>query len=79
MKVTLESTTKIVDINNGVKARLWEGRTDSGIEVHAFITRIAVDKDAAPEVHARFVEELEEQKPPSFALSDVYPARMFFP
>jgi hypothetical protein len=36
MKVTLESTTKIVDINNGVKARLWEGRTESGIEVHAF-------------------------------------------
>jgi len=42
MKVTLESTTKIVQLN-GVDARIWEGTTDSGIKVHAYVTRIAVD------------------------------------
>ena len=40
MKVTLESTTKIVELN-GVQARIWEGTTEGGIRVHAFITRIA--------------------------------------
>lgn len=76
MKVTLESTTKIVDINNGVKARLWEGRTESGIEVHAFVTRIAVDKD---DDFSQFDRELLEQRPPSARLADAYPARMFLP
>jgi hypothetical protein len=76
MKVTLESTSKIVDLNNGVKARLWEGHTESGIEVHAFITRIAVDKDADT---SQFDRELLEQKPPKVTLDGVYPARMLLP
>ena len=79
MKITLESTSKIVDDNNGVKARLWEGRTESGIEVHAFITRIAIDIDAPPEQVEQFERELIEQKAPRAALADAYPARMFFP
>lgn len=76
MKVTLESTSKIVDLNNGVQARLWEGHTESGIEVHAFITRIAVDKEADT---SQFERELLEQRPPSVKLNDVYPARMLLP
>jgi hypothetical protein len=44
MKVTIESTSKIVELN-GVPARVWEGTTDSGIKVHCFVTRIAIDKD----------------------------------
>lgn len=76
MKVLLESTSKIVDLNNGVQARLWEGTTDTGIEVHAFITRIAVDKDADT---TQFERELQEQKPPRAQLADAYPARMFLP
>jgi hypothetical protein len=79
MKITLESTTQIVDINNGVKARLWEGRTESGIEVHAFITRIAVSKSERPEAIEVFERELLEQKAPKTSLDGVYPARMFFP
>ena len=45
MKVTLESTSKITTlVVNGedVPARIWEGKTESGIPCHAFITRIAV-------------------------------------
>ena len=76
MKVTLESTSKIVDLNNGVQARLWEGQTESGIEVHAFITRISVHKDADV---SQFERELQTCKPPRADLAAVYPARMFLP
>jgi hypothetical protein len=41
MKITLESTAKIVEFN-GLPARIWEGKTEGGIACHAFITRIAV-------------------------------------
>ena len=43
MKITIESTDKIVYLN-GIPARIWEGETASGICVHCFITRIAVRK-----------------------------------
>ena len=44
MKITIESTSKIVElVVNGaaVHARVWQGSTDSGVPVQAFITRIA--------------------------------------
>jgi hypothetical protein len=41
MRVEIESTTKFVHLN-GVPARIWEGKTASGIPVHCYITRIAV-------------------------------------
>ena len=31
MKITIENTDKIVTLN-GVPARIWEGKTDSGIQ-----------------------------------------------
>lgn len=71
MKITLESTTKVVELN-GVPARLWEGETESGIQVHAFITRIAVHKD---DDASQFEKELKEQRPPSVAVA-AYPARL---
>lgn len=43
MKITLESTSKIVSLvidGASVPARVWQGETESGIPVHAFITRI---------------------------------------
>jgi hypothetical protein len=61
MKITIESTDKILRINN-VPARLWEGKTDSGVEVICFITRIAVKKEADNSV---FEKELKETKAPS--------------
>ena len=61
MKVNLESTTKIVSLN-GIDCRVWEGCTESGIPVHAYIPRIAVDKELPQE---QFVRELEEHRVPS--------------
>jgi hypothetical protein len=71
MKITLTSTTKVVELN-GVPARIWEGTTESGIAVHAFVTRLAVDKDENQE---EFQRELREHAAPSAAM-DVYPLRM---
>lgn len=44
MKITIESTTKIVSMRiDGaeVPARVWQGETESGIPVQCFVTRIA--------------------------------------
>ena len=53
-------------------ARIWEGRTESGIPVHCFVTRIMALKTENLE---QFERELTEQKPPS-ADVQVYPLRM---
>ena len=74
MKITIESTTKVVDLD-GIPARIWEGKTDSGIPVHCFITRIAVDKDDEV-ANEQFRRELAECKPPSAEVEKVYPLRM---
>ena len=77
MKVTLESTDKIVELKTAtgvVPARLWEGQTETGIPCHAFITRIAVHKDLDA---SQFERELQEQHAPvSAGLSGVYDARL---
>lgn len=73
MKITIESTSKIVELND-VPARIWEGETESGIKVHCFITRIACDKNE--ERADEFRTELQEQKPPSKGV-DSYPLTMF--
>lgn len=68
MKITLESTTKIVYLRDEgqaghpVPARIWEGTTESGIPVHAYITRIAVHEG---QDQSQFVRELEEHRTPS--------------
>ena len=72
MKITIESTTKIVQLN-GVPSRIWEGKTESGIKVHCFITRIACDENE-PNT-AEFETELKEQKPPSAEI-DTIPLRL---
>lgn len=65
VKVTLESTEKIVELQSEhgtVPARIWEGHTDSGIPVHAYITRIAAP---AAEDLAQFENELRNTRAPS--------------
>lgn len=62
MKLTIESTTKIVELN-GIPCRVWEGETESGIKVHCFISRVAIDKDE-PRAD-EFQKELTECKPPT--------------
>jgi hypothetical protein len=72
MKITVESTTQIVEIN-GVPCRLWEGHTERGIAIHCFITRVAVEDTLDT---SQFEQELAEQRPPAAKLSHAYPARM---
>lgn len=67
MKITIESTTKIVKLisaggDGTIPARVWEGQTDSGIPVHCYITRIAVAREQDT---SQFERELREQKAPS--------------
>jgi hypothetical protein len=75
MVVTLESTSKIVEIvvdGVPVRARIWQGQTAAGVPCHAYITRIAVAKDA----HAsEFDRELQEMAAPRAELAAL-PARL---
>ncbi len=76
MTVTLESTDKIVTLvtsGGEIPARIWEGTTDSGIAVHVFITRIAIDKDQDA---TQFQRELLETRHPSPAVDAAYPLRL---
>ena len=45
MVIVVHNTRKIVNVN-GVPARIWEGETESGIKVIAFITRLACPVEA---------------------------------
>jgi hypothetical protein len=71
MKVTIESTTKIVKAS-GIDCRVWEGKTEKGIEITCLIPRIAV-KDGQD--LASFERELQEQAAPS-ATIEAWPLRM---
>lgn len=45
-----------------VPARIWEGHTASGIPVHCYVTRIAVENGLD---HTEFERELQEHRVPS--------------
>lgn len=64
MKITVESTSRIVTLN-GVMARIWEGTTESGIAVTAFVTCVAVKADTPADALRQFEDELQECRPPS--------------
>jgi len=74
MKVTIHSTDKIVILkpdvlSEGVPARVWEGETESGIKVHCYITRIAIDKNETRT--DEFTSELLECQEPSVEISKI--------
>jgi hypothetical protein len=68
MTITVQNTTKIVELN-GVPARVWEGETSTGIKVHCYITRIAVEENE-PRVD-EFKKELQECAPPSVGVKSI--------
>lgn len=70
MLIHIESTTKIVELN-GLPARIWEGQTESGIKVHCYITRIAIDKDE-PSAE-EFEKELQTCRVPSAEIQAIPP------
>jgi ribosomal protein S12 methylthiotransferase accessory factor YcaO len=81
VKITLESTTRVVDVAaslsaEGVPGRVWEGKTESGVRVIAVVTLIAVPSDAGHDEIAAFYRELTEQRPPTSAAEQVFPLRM---
>jgi hypothetical protein len=57
---------------NGLPARVWEGKTESGIPCHAFITRICVDRE---QDSTEFDRELQEHRPASPEI-DAIPFRL---
>lgn len=73
MKITIENTSKIVDLIVGgraVPARIWQGETEDGIPVQAFITRIAPeipkshpDIDALTVVFERDLARVADPRP----------------
>jgi hypothetical protein len=80
MKVKLHSTKMMVDLMvNGVPvpARIWEGHTESGTPVHAFITRICptIEQPLPARIEAEFARELQEQAPPTPMVATI-PLRM---
>ncbi len=76
MTITLTSTDRIIDLETAsgkIPARIWEGTTASGIDIHAFITRVAVQKELDS---SQFDRELREQHAAlSPLLQQVYDAR----
>jgi hypothetical protein len=58
MKIELEATSRVENVN-GVPARIWRGKTASGIEITAWINCIQVRADADNE---QFERELREVK-----------------
>jgi hypothetical protein len=78
MKITIESTTKVIELRIGaatVPARVWEGTTESGIPVHCFITRLAPTIPIDDPRQAEFQQELAQQRAPTPDVA-AYPARM---
>ena len=71
MRIQIESTTKIVQLN-GVPARIWEGHTEAGVPIHCYITRVAVRTDQPCD---EFEQDLEDHAPPSAAVEAI-PARL---
>jgi hypothetical protein len=71
MKITIENTTRIITAN-GIPCRVWEGVSERGVKVQCLIPRIAAlaDQDLG-----QFEAELQEQRPPSDAMS-AFPARL---
>ena len=56
-------------LGDGVPARIWEGETESGIKIHCYITRVAIDANE-PRVE-EFRTELEECQAPSVEVSGI--------
>jgi hypothetical protein len=74
MEVTLEPTSKIVSlqvdvtgVTHSMPARIWEGVTDQGTPVHAYVTRICPSvREPLPEHIAKeFEASLKETRAPT--------------
>ncbi len=71
MKITIESTTRIVEAS-GIQCRLWEGTTERGVKVQVLIPRIAA---FAGEDLSQFDDDLQQHRAPQ-AVEQAFPLRM---
>ena len=71
MRIVIESTIKVVMLD-GLPARVWEGKTDTGIPCHVFVTGISVDREADS---TEFDDELILHRAPSPEV-DALPERL---
>lgn len=69
--MTIESTSRMVEAN-GVMCRVWEGKTERGVEVVVLVPRVAVKEGQDV---SQFEAELQETKAPSRD-AEVFPLRM---
>lgn len=87
MKITIESTAKIVVLEAGdgpntitIKARVWQGQTESGVPVQVFVTRIApeipLDHPDIDRLAAEFERDLKRQADPRPSVQAI-PLRFF--
>lgn len=74
MRITIESTDRVVQVSAGagerVPARVWEGHTERGVPV---ATRIAAHLDSNQE---EFEQDLKETRPPSNHAIEAFPMRL---
>ena len=78
MTITITSTSRIIQLrtaDGAVPARIWEGMTEDGIAVHAFITRIVPAIPIRDHRQKQFEAELVECAAPSADVA-AYPARL---
>lgn len=71
MKITIESTDKVVNlVGNGgeLLCRVWEGQTDSGVRVHCFIPRVAAKDDQDLSQFERELKECRMASPEIYCL-----------
>jgi len=80
MKIHVESTTKIVQLEVqiqgrgvAVPARIWEGQTEDGTPVHCYITRIcpSIVEPLPEDIAKKFAAELQECVPPSVGVQAI--------
>lgn len=67
MKVNIEPTSKIVDIEShtAVPARIWQGLTESGKPVLFYVTRVMLAiENPTQEQAEEFERELKSVRPP---------------
>lgn len=68
MELIIRPTDKIVqlvDEETGIEtpARIWQGKTSTGIPVHCYVTRVAVDHKRPEHELAEFERALKETEP----------------
>lgn len=84
MKITIEPTTKVIELkadgspalSDGIKARVWEGTTDKGVPVVVLVTRITPNVDPSDDsAHEDFRAALKSVRAPSVEVQ-AWPLRL---